>query len=291
MMVTRLPVTMIVLTLGSGPLTAPPTVGSACSVTSLRSTVTFSLQMPLTTRSSGFRSLPWVSAVAIVSLLAQSTFTVFVGATARAVESAASTRSMAPRIFSSVSPMFIVASFGATSSYPIHSGLSQVLQHCRLGATAEPNESLEKSPSCSPGPRLSTLDCRKLGRHPRDHTQYNLASMTLLAELLGESPGITAVREKVGRLLQRASEGSRLPPILIQGETGTGKGLLARSIHRASPRRDGPFVDLNCAAIPETLLEAELFGYERGAFTDARQAKPGLFQLAHGGTIFMDEVA
>jgi DNA-binding NtrC family response regulator/tetratricopeptide (TPR) repeat protein len=77
---------------------------------------------------------------------------------------------------------------------------------------------------------------------------------------------------------------------LILGETGTGKGLLAGAIHQAGPRRDGPFVAVNCAAIPETLLEAELFGYERGAFTDARQAKPGLFQTAHGGTLFLDEI-
>jgi transcriptional regulator with PAS, ATPase and Fis domain len=61
-------------------------------------------------------------------------------------------------------------------------------------------------------------------------------------------------------------------------------------LHRAGPRASGPFVDINCAAIPETLLEAELFGYERGAFTDAKQAKVGLFQVAHGGTIFLDEV-
>ncbi|TMB53350.1 MAG: hypothetical protein E6J50_00675 [Chloroflexi bacterium] len=114
--------------------------------------------------------------------------------------------------------------------------------------------------------------------------------MTSLPELLGQSPAITALREQVTRLLQRPG-GRRAPSTLIQGETGTGKGLLARAMHRASPRRDGPFVDLNCAAIPETLLEAELFGYERGAFTDARQAKAGLFQLAHGGTIFLDEIA
>jgi transcriptional regulator with AAA-type ATPase domain/tetratricopeptide (TPR) repeat protein len=114
--------------------------------------------------------------------------------------------------------------------------------------------------------------------------------MRPLAELLGESPGIIAVRETVNRLVQRHPEGRRLPPILIQGATGAGKGLLARAIHRAGPRGDGPFIDLNCAAIPETLLEAELFGFERGAFTDARQAKPGLFQLAHGGTIFLDEI-
>jgi DNA-binding NtrC family response regulator/tetratricopeptide (TPR) repeat protein len=112
----------------------------------------------------------------------------------------------------------------------------------------------------------------------------------LLAELLGESPGIVAVRETAGRLLQRQSDRGRLPPVLIQGETGVGKGLLARALHRAGPRAAGPFVDVNCAAIPETLLEAELFGYERGAFTDARHAKAGLFQTANHGTIFLDEV-
>jgi transcriptional regulator with AAA-type ATPase domain/tetratricopeptide (TPR) repeat protein len=112
--------------------------------------------------------------------------------------------------------------------------------------------------------------------------------MDPLGELLGQSPGMVAVREELGRLVARGTR--RLPPILIQGETGTGKGLLARALHRQSPRADGPFVDINCAAIPETLLEAELFGFERGAFTDARQAKPGLFQMAHGGMIFLDEL-
>ena len=92
------------------------------------------------------------------------------------------------------------------------------------------------------------------------------------------------------RLLAHGVEGRRLPPLLIQGETGTGKGLLARAIHRAGPRSAGPLVEVNCAAIPETLLEAELFGFERGAFTDARQPKAGLFQTAHQGTLFLDEV-
>src|SRR5262247_3965741 len=112
-----------------------------------------------------------------------------------------------------------------------------------------------------------------------------------LVELLGDSPGMVAVRETATRLLNRQSERGRLPPVLIQGETGVGKGLLARTLHRAGPRAAGPFVDVNCAAIPETLLEAELFGYERGAFTDARHPKAGLFQTATGGTMFLDEIA
>jgi transcriptional regulator with AAA-type ATPase domain/tetratricopeptide (TPR) repeat protein len=111
-----------------------------------------------------------------------------------------------------------------------------------------------------------------------------------LAALLGDSPGIITLRESATRLLQHPSDRGRLPPLLLQGETGVGKGLLAHLLHREGPR-PGEFVDVNCAAIPETLLEAELFGFERGAFTDARQPKAGLFQTANRGTLFLDEVA
>jgi DNA-binding NtrC family response regulator/tetratricopeptide (TPR) repeat protein len=111
-----------------------------------------------------------------------------------------------------------------------------------------------------------------------------------LAELIGSSPAIEALRDQIRRLIARQQAGHRLPSVLISGETGTGKGLVAHLLHRLSSRASGPFVPINCAAIPDTLLEAELFGYERGAFTDARQPKPGLFQAAHHGTIFLDEV-
>jgi DNA-binding NtrC family response regulator/tetratricopeptide (TPR) repeat protein len=108
--------------------------------------------------------------------------------------------------------------------------------------------------------------------------------------LVGESPAIQALLATIKRLTARSQASARIPAVLLEGETGTGKGLVASLLHREGPRARGPFVDVNCAAIPDTLLEAELFGFERGAFTDARQAKPGLFQTAHRGTIFLDEI-
>src|SRR5262249_24111922 len=93
-------------------------------------------------------------------------------------------------------------------------------------------------------------------------------------------------------VLKKASQvASTETTVLLTGESGTGKEVVARVIHRASPRRDGAFVAINCAALPEQLLESELFGYERGAFTGAQQSKPGQIELASGGVLFLDEVS
>ncbi|CAN5888180.1 N/A [soil metagenome] len=102
--------------------------------------------------------------------------------------------------------------------------------------------------------------------------------------LIGDGAAMTELRAMIGRVAQSKST------VLINGESGTGKELVAKAIHDASPRRDQKFVAINCAAIPATLLESELFGHVRGAFTDAVRDKPGLFEEADGGTLFLDEV-
>ena len=103
-------------------------------------------------------------------------------------------------------------------------------------------------------------------------------------ELLGASPAMKEVYD----LLERVGESEST--VLVSGESGTGKELVARALHRRSKRSTGPFVAINCAAMPEQLLESELFGHTKGAFTDARSARPGLFVQAKGGTIFLDEI-
>jgi len=116
---------------------------------------------------------------------------------------------------------------------------------------------------------------REVELHRRENTQ----------PLIGDSPGLRQALlklEKAGR--------SRDATVLIHGETGAGKGLLARYLHAHSARAEGPFVEINCNAIPEQLLESELYGHEKGAFTDAKRFKKGLFELADGGTVFLDEI-
>ncbi|MEX0599303.1 MAG: sigma-54 dependent transcriptional regulator, partial [Rhodothermales bacterium] len=106
-----------------------------------------------------------------------------------------------------------------------------------------------------------------------------------LKGILGDSPGVVKVRETIGTLRDVPNT-----IVLITGETGTGKNLVARTIHHNSSYNAGRFMEINCAALPDNLLEAELFGYEKGAFTDARASKPGLLELADGGTVFLDEI-
>jgi DNA-binding NtrC family response regulator len=111
-----------------------------------------------------------------------------------------------------------------------------------------------------------------------------VASGTMMPVMLGQSKAIQAVRAQLQRYAGCDVQ------VLIEGETGTGKELVAREIHYASARRDHPFVPVNCGAIPDSLIENELFGHDRGAFTDAKSAQPGLIDHARGGTLFLDEV-
>ncbi|MEW6432582.1 MAG: sigma-54 dependent transcriptional regulator [Myxococcota bacterium] len=110
------------------------------------------------------------------------------------------------------------------------------------------------------------------------------AASSALDELVGTSPAMDEVR----RLVQRAATSAAT--VLVRGESGTGKELVARALHALSPRAKGPFVRLNCGALVDSLLESELFGHEKGAFTGAVQRKPGRVELAEGGTLFLDEV-
>ena len=104
------------------------------------------------------------------------------------------------------------------------------------------------------------------------------------AGMIGESPALASVSALVGKAAAGTAN------VLIRGESGTGKELVARAVHERGPRRKGPFIRLNCAALPDSLLESELFGYEKGAFSGAISRKPGRFELAHGGTLLLDEI-
>jgi two-component system nitrogen regulation response regulator NtrX len=127
----------------------------------------------------------------------------------------------------------------------------------------------------------NALEMRKLRKENRNLKQK---SASVKDEIIGTSDGI----EKVRTLIRQAAASDAR--ILISGENGTGKELVARAIHTGSTRADLAFVEVNCAAIPEALIESELFGHEKGAFTDAVSSRKGRFELAHGGTLFLDEI-
>ncbi len=123
----------------------------------------------------------------------------------------------------------------------------------------------------------------------RDLTEINVMrkkvkDLQTFEDIVGHSPAL----DKIFKILPQVSNSEATT--LLLGESGTGKELFARAIHNLSPRKNGPFVAVNCGALPDNLLESELFGYKAGAFTDARTDKPGRFELAEGGTIFLDEI-
>jgi two-component system, NtrC family, response regulator AtoC len=125
----------------------------------------------------------------------------------------------------------------------------------------------------SPELKLASVNGRSVADFPPDQIVF------------GESSGMSLIRQKIEKV------SSADVPVLIQGESGTGKEVIARMVHRRSPRSEGPFIKVNCAAIPGTLLESELFGYEKGSFTGATTSKQGRVELADGGTLFLDEIA
>src|SRR5438045_4507617 len=113
----------------------------------------------------------------------------------------------------------------------------------------------------------------------------SLGEFTPEAVIFGHSEIMQALRQRLDKVA------SANVPVLIQGESGTGKDIIARMIHGLSPWKSGPFVKVNCPAIPGTLLESELFGYEKGAFTGAYGSKPGRVEMAHRGTLLLDEIS
>src|SRR5213596_3144182 len=164
-----------------------------------------------------------------------------------------------------------------------HADVATAIDALKAGAT----EYLTKPVNID---ELTTLLARALAERPLLEAGASLEQARgkeySVAAILGQHPHIDAVRAFVGRMAAVPR-----PTVLLLGESGTGKNLVARAIHYSSPHSVGRFVEINCSALPANLLEAELFGYKKGAFTDAREAKRGLIEVADGGTLFLDEIA
>src|SRR5437879_4248706 len=179
----------------------------------------------------------------------------------------------------------------------------------RRGSVPSPSDPaplLGGSPDPATGfPKLrgpSGNEYRVLQRVPQMTTMFVIEDEPVLARNLVRAfaredfhvlhaAGIAERRGRVERVMRRTgAPGGPAPTVLLLGETGSGKGHVARALHAGGGRREGPFIEVNCTALPENLVEAELFGHEKGAFTDAKAARAGLFETAHSGTILLDEI-
>ena len=170
-------------------------------------------------------------------------------------------------------------------------GLDASLPSAGIVFDAGAAEHIEDATS-DPAEMLAAIGVLMGSRRGDRHLQYIRRRESSDADwslLVGDSPPIRKVLDLLAKVTLRTSR-SNAPTIFLGGETGTGKGFLARCVHYNGPRRTRPFVEINCATLPSALIESELFGHERGSFTDAKGSRPGLFETGEGGTVFLDEI-
>jgi DNA-binding NtrC family response regulator len=159
-----------------------------------------------------------------------------------------------------------------------HASVAEAVQAVQLGATDFFEKPLDRDRV------LVTVRNALKTWHLQREVERLRANVEQRYEMIGESPVMSSLFAQLEKVAPTSGR------VLISGESGTGKELIARAIHRLSPRADKPFIKVNCAAIPSELIESELFGHERGAFTGAQGRKKGMFELANGGTLFLDEI-
>ncbi|HEX3071243.1 MAG TPA: sigma 54-interacting transcriptional regulator, partial [Thermoanaerobaculia bacterium] len=157
--------------------------------------------------------------------------------------------------------------------------INRVVESMKLGA-----ETFLQKPFDNSTLTLTLAQVSRINATRREVIALRRGDSNDLERLPGISPAVQNLNQLLAQIARAPS------PVLIEGDSGTGKGVFARLIHNRSPRARAPFVDLNCAGLSKELLESELFGHERGAFTNAMNTKPGLFEIASAGTVFLDEI-